>query len=65
MPNSTVSQIQLPNGITYDIEDTTARQMQLNATYTAATFDLALDFTSVADSDNEEFQRKLKWHKKF
>lgn len=55
MPNSTVSQIQLPNGTTYDIEDTTARQMQLSATYTAATLDLALDFVSVADSDNEEF----------
>ena len=55
MPNTTVSQIQLPNGTTYDIEDTAARQMQLNATYTAATFDLALDFSSAEDGDDEEF----------
>ena len=55
MPNTTVSQIQLPNGSTYDIEDTTARQMQLNATYTTASLDLALEFSSAEDGDNEEF----------
>ena len=64
MPNTTVSQIQLPNGSTYDIEDTTARQMQLNATYTAATLDLALEFSAADDGDNEEFQ-ETKWHRKF
>lgn len=55
MPNSTISQIQLPNGTTYDIEDSTAREMDLVATYTAATFDLALSFESASDSDDEEF----------
>lgn len=56
MPNSTISQIVLPNGTTYDIEDSTARGMDLVATYTAATFDLALSFESASDSDDEEFQ---------
>ena len=55
MPNSTISQIQLPNGSTYDIEDETARQIGLNATYTAATLDLALDLDGVQDADNEDF----------
>lgn len=55
MPNTTVSQIQLPNGSTYDIEDTTARGMDLVATYTAATFDLELSFSTPENADNEEF----------
>lgn len=55
MPNSTISQIQLPNGTTYDIEDETARQIGLTATYTAATLNLALDLQGVEDADNEDF----------
>ena len=50
-----ISQIVLPNGTTYDIEDSTARGMDLVATYTAATFDLALNFEPASDSDDEEF----------
>lgn len=55
-----ISQIQLPNGTTYDIEDTIARQMELSATYTETSTgsgvgDLALIFEAVGDSDNEEF----------
>ena len=55
MSNSTISQIQLPNGTTYDVEDSTARQMQLTATYTAATYNLALEFDAPDNADNEEF----------
>lgn len=55
MPNDTVSQIQLPNGTTYDIEDSTARQIGITATYTAATLDLALDLSGVPNADNEDF----------
>ena len=50
-----ISQIVLPNGTTYDIEDATARGMDLVATYTAATLDLALNLESLASSDDEEF----------
>lgn len=55
MADGNISQISLPNGSIYDIEDTTARQTQLNATYTAATLDLALELGSAGDADNEEF----------
>ena len=55
MPNNTVSQIQLPNGTTYDIEDSTARQIGITATYTAATLDLALDLSGVQDADDDDF----------
>lgn len=55
MADGKISQVSLPNGAVYDIEDTIARQMQLTATYTAATFDLALEFTSPENADNEEF----------
>ena len=55
MPNSTISQIQLPNGTTYDIEDETARQVGLTATYTAATLNLELDLSGVEDADNDNF----------
>ena len=55
MADGTISQITLPNGSIYDIEDTTARGMDLVATYTAATFDLELEFTSASNADNEEF----------
>lgn len=55
MADGSISQITLPNGSIYDIEDATARGMDLVATYTAATFDLALNIDSAADADNEEF----------
>lgn len=55
MSDGNISQITLPNGTVYDIEDTTARGMDLVATYTAATFDLALSVDAAEDSDNEEF----------
>ena len=55
MPNSTVSQIELPNGTIYDIEDSTARQIEITATYTAATLDLALDLSGVQDADDDDF----------
>ena len=57
MADGNISQITLPNGSIYDIEDTTARGMGLVATYTAATFDLELSFTTPTNADNEEFQR--------
>lgn len=55
-----ISQIKLPNGTTYDIEDSIARQMNLSAVYTETSTgsgvgDLALTFEAVGDSDNEEF----------
>lgn len=55
MVDGNISQITLPNGSVYDIEDTTARTMGLTATYTAATFDLALTIESAEDADDEEF----------
>ena len=55
MPNSTISQIQLPNGTTYDIEDETARNVGLTATYTAATLDLALELGGIQNADEEDF----------
>lgn len=55
MADGNISQITLPNGSIYDIEDTTARQMQLTATYTAATLNLALEFSAAETADNEEF----------
>lgn len=55
MSDGNISQITLPNGTVYDIEDSTARGMDLVATYTAATFDLALNIDSAADADDEEF----------
>ena len=55
MADGSISQITLPNGSIYDIEDTTARGMDLTATYTAATFDLELSFVTPTNADNEEF----------
>ena len=55
MADGNISQITLPNGSIYDIEDTTARGMDLTATYTAATFDLELSFATPTNADNEEF----------
>lgn len=55
MADGNISQITLPNGSIYDIEDTTARGMDLVATYTAATFDLELSFSTPTSADNEEF----------
>lgn len=55
MADGKISQVSLPNGAVYDIEDTTARTMGLTATYTAATFDLALTIESAEDADDEEF----------
>ena len=55
MPNSTISQIQLPNGTTYDIADETARQVGLTATYTAAILDLALELDGIVNADNDDF----------
>ena len=50
-----ISQIKLPDGNTYDIEDTTARGVTLDATYTAGTYNLALTLDSADDADNEDF----------
>ena len=55
MADGNISQITLPNGSIYDIEDATARGMDLVATYTAATFDLELSMSSATTADNEEF----------
>lgn len=55
MADGNISQITLPNGSVYDIEDATARSMELTVMYTAATYDLALSLSSAGDSDNEEF----------
>ena len=55
MADGNISQITLPNGNVYDIKDTTARGMDLVATYTAATFDLALSISAADNADNEEF----------
>lgn len=57
MADGNISQITLPNGSIYDIEDATARAMDLTAVYTAATYDLALSLDSAANADDEEFQR--------
>lgn len=50
-----ISKIELPDGNTYDIKDETARAVDLTATYTAATFDLALSLDSAIDADNTEY----------
>lgn len=55
MSDGVISKIQLPDGRVYDVEDSTARGIDLVATYTAADFDLALDIDSAADADDEEF----------
>ena len=55
MADGNVSQITLPNGSVYDIEDTVARAIDLSVTYTAATYDLAISLNSASTSDNEEF----------
>ena len=47
--------ITLPDGTTYDISDIIARSKQLTATYTESTLDLALEFGTAENSDNEEF----------
>ena len=50
-----ISQIELPNGTTYDIEDTVARGVTLDATYTAATYNLSLTLDTADDADEEDF----------
>ena len=55
MANGEISQIKLPDNSIYDIKDTTARGMDLVATYTASTFDLALSISAADNADNEEF----------
>lgn len=55
-----INKITLPNGDSYDIEDTVARQMDLSATFTETSVgsgigDLELIFESAGDSDDEEF----------
>ena len=55
MADGNISQITLPNGSTYDIEDATARATELIATYTAVTYNLALSLDSASEADNEEF----------
>lgn len=54
--NPKISQIKLPNGSTYDIEDIIARQIELSATYTETSIgsrvgDLALIFETIEGSD--------------
>ena len=55
MADGNISQITLPNGSIYDIEDVVARSVDLTATYTAATYDLELSFSPASTADNEEF----------
>ena len=43
------------DGNTYEIADEAARERSLTATYTSATYNLALEFDSPANADNEEF----------
>ena len=43
------------DGNIYEIADATAREMDLSAIYTAATYNLALSFSPVESADNEEF----------
>ena len=55
-----ISQIQLPNGTTYNIEDATARQMTLDSIYTETSVgsgvgDLELLFVTAVNGDNQEF----------
>ena len=50
-----ISQITLPDGTSYDIEDSIARGMSLDATYTAATYNLSLTLDVADDADNEDF----------
>lgn len=55
-----ISKIQLPNTTTIvNIKDEIARQMTLDVTYTPGTGntagDLAFDFVTAANADNEEF----------
>ena len=44
-------------GNTYEIADATSRSKELTATYTAATYNLALNLSAAEDADDEEFQR--------
>ena len=50
-----ISKIELPNGTTYDIKDETARDLQLTATYTSATYDLELEVEAANSADNIEY----------
>lgn len=50
-----ISKIKLPDTTVVNIKDEVARQMTLNATYTASTYDLELEFNTAASADNEEF----------
>ena len=50
-----VSKIQLPGGSEYNIKDEVARQMTLDVTYTAATYNLEFSFGSATTADDEEF----------
>ena len=43
------------DGDIYEEADAVAREMTLTATYTPATYDLAIEFASPANTDNEEF----------
>ena len=55
MADGNISQIVLPNGSTYDIEDETARAMDLTATYNSSTYDLEFGFGPIPNANNEEF----------
>lgn len=59
MVDGVISQIQLPSGSTYEVKDVVARTMTLDVTYTPGTNntpgDLAFNFTTAANADNEEF----------
>lgn len=50
-----IAKIKLPSGVEYNIKDETARAMTLEATYTAATHNLALTFTNAASADDNEY----------
>lgn len=57
-----ISQITMPDGTTYNIKDTVARQSgggggtgTLVAVYTAATYDLELRIDNANDADNQGY----------
>jgi len=43
------------DGDTYEIADAAARLQTITATYTSATEDLEIEFTSASDADNMQF----------
>lgn len=50
-----IARIKLPNGTTYDIADSVARNATLTADYDESSEDLELMFSAATSADNEEF----------